>query len=363
MARLRLGVVGVGHLGKEHARILAGLPDVELVGVADANAEQAEKVARQCGCRAFTSHEPLLFLVEAAVLAVPTIHHYPIGAEFLRRGIPLLVEKPLAATLEQAGALVEAAHKSGALLQVGHIERFNPAVEELRRHALQPKFVDCERLGLLTGRSMDIGVVLDLMIHDLDLLRALVQAPARSVEALGVALFGEHEDVANARLTFANGCVANLTASRASATPSRRMRLWAPEGYVSIDFARRSLTFVQPSEQLRRRGLDFRRLDGAAMARLKDECFGRYLQTHQLDRSGGDQLTHELQDFVRCLQTGATPRVTGEDGREAIALATRVLESIRAHAWDGHAGGPIGPGQVPAPRGLLFAPPEDKAAA
>jgi predicted dehydrogenase len=363
MARLRLGVVGVGHLGKEHARILAGLPDVELVGVADANADQSEKVAHQCGCRAFAGHEPLLFLVDAAVIAVPTVYHYPIAAEFLGRGIPLLVEKPLAATLEQADALVEAARKSGVLLQVGHIERFNPAVEELRRHALQPKFVDGERLGPFTGRSTDIGVVLDLMIHDLDLLRCLVQAPAQSVQALGVSLFGEHEDVANTRLTFANGCVANLTASRASATPSRRMRLWAPEGYVSIDFARRSLSFVQPSEQLRRRGLDVRKLDPAALGRLKEECFGRYLQTHHLDCSGGDQLTRELQHFVRCLQTGATPRVTGEDGRDAIALATRILDSIRSHAWDGHADGPVGPAQVPAPRGLLFPPPEDKAAA
>jgi predicted dehydrogenase len=363
MTRLRLGVVGVGHLGKEHARILAGLPEVELVGVADANPEQVQKVARQCGCRAFAHHAPLLSLVDAAVIAVPTVHHHAIAAEFLEHGIALLVEKPLAATLEQADALVAAAERSGVILQVGHIERFNPAVEELRRRALQPKFVECERLGPFTGRSTDIGVVLDLMIHDLDLLRALVQAPVRSVQALGVALFGEHEDVANARLTFANGCVATLTASRASAAPSRRMRLWAPEGYVSVDFARRSLTLVQPTEHLRRRGLDFRQLDAVALARLKEEFFGRCLQTLHLDCSGGDQLTRELQHFVRCLQTGATPRVSGGEGRDAIALATRILESLRSHAWEGDAGGPMGPTQLPEPRERLFQPPEDKAAA
>jgi predicted dehydrogenase len=357
MARLRMAVIGVGHLGKEHARILAGLPEVELVGVADLHFEQAQAVARRLGCQAYRNHRPLLHLADAAVVAVPTTQHYLLANEFLRRGVSLLVEKPLASSLEQAEKLVELAQRQRVVLQVGHIERFNPAFEELERYSFQPKFVECERLGPFTGRSTDTGVVLDLMIHDLDLLLSLVQAPVRSVEALGVAVFGGHEDIANARLHFANGCVANVTASRASPTPQREMRIWSPEGYASVDFAKRRLTLIQPSEALRRHGLDPAKLDPASRALLKDELFGRHLQVLERDCNGrGDQLTCELKHFVDCVQNGSRPRVNGNDGRNAIELATRILESIRSHAWEGHAGGAIGPSQLPVPKGTFFRP-------
>ncbi len=363
MARLRMAVVGVGPLGKEHARILAGLPDVELVGVADVNAEQAQAVARRLGTRAFTDYWPLLNLVDAATVAAPTSHHVAIATEFLRRGIPLLVEKPLAAEPAQAEALVELARGAGAVLQVGHIERFNPAFEELARRPLQPKFVECQRIGPYTGRSTDIGAVLDLMIHDLDLLLALVRSPVVAVEAVGVAVFGGHEDVVNARLTFAGGCVANVTASRVGPTPRRHMAVWAPEGYAGVDFARRHLTLVQPSAELRRQGLSVRGLDAAGLARLRDQVFGRHLQVLHLERAEGDQLTRELQHFVQCVRTGGRPRVSGEDARDAIALAGRVLERVRAHSWEGRADGPTGPGQLPVPLGPLFSPVPDEAAA
>jgi predicted dehydrogenase len=363
MSRLRMAVIGVGHLGKEHARILAGLPDVQLVGVADINLEQAQAVARRCSTRSFGDYWQLLNLVDAATIVVPTTHHHAIAAEFLRRGIPLLVEKPLAANLDQADELVELARRSGAILQVGHIERFNPAFEELQKHPLQPKFVDCQRLGPYSGRSTDIGVVLDLMIHDLDLLLALVQSRVRSVTAVGVTVFGRHEDVANARLVFANGCVANVTASRASASPVRRLRVWAPEGYAGLDYAKRSLTLVQPSEQLRRQGLDPTNLDPARLTMLKEELFGRHLQVLNLDRNDGDQLTRELEHFVSCVRTGTTPRVSGATGRDAVALASRVLESLHAHQWDGHVGGPVGPLNPPEPLGPLFQPIEGEEAA
>jgi predicted dehydrogenase len=357
MARLRMAVIGVGHLGKEHARILAGLPEVELVGVADVNLEQAHAIAGRVGCRAYASHRPLLHLADAAVLAVPTMHHHAVAVEFLRRGIALLVEKPLASNLEQAEELIEIARRQRVVLQVGHIERFNPAFETLKRYSFQPKFAECERVGPFTGRSTDIGVVLDLMIHDLDLLLALIQAPVRSVEALGVAIFGGQEDVANARLQFANGCVANLTASRASPVPKRKMRLWAPEGYASVDFAKRRLTLIQPSEELRRHGLDPRKLDPAARALLKDELFGRHFHVLEQDcNTGGDQLTGELRDFVHCVQTGDRPRVHGADGRDALHLATRILQSIQSHLWEGEASGAKGPCNLPAPKGAFFRP-------
>jgi len=353
-----MAVIGVGHLGKEHARVLAGLPDVELVGVADVNADQAHAVAGRLGTKAYSDYWPLLNLVDATCIVVPTTQHFAIASEFLRRGIPALVEKPLALNLEQAEGLVELAARHGATLQVGHIERFNPAFEDLERRPLRPKFVTCERVGPFSGRSTDIGVVLDLMIHDLDLLLALVRAPVQRVEAVGVSLFGGHEDVANARLHFANGCVADVTASRASPTAQRRMHLWAPEGYARVDFAKRHLTLMQPSARMRGHGFDT-----GSLIRLKDELFSRHLEVMDLDRDKGDQLTQELQHFVTCVQTGATPRVGGLEGRDAIELATRVLASIEEHCWEGAAEGPTGPLQLPLPRGQLFTPRQDEAAA
>jgi predicted dehydrogenase len=337
MSRLRLAVIGVGHLGKEHARILAGMPDAELVGVADVNAAQAEAVAGRCGTRAFADFRALLPHVDAAVVVVPTVYHHAVATEFLRRGIPVLVEKPLAADLAQADELVELARRHRAVLQVGHIERFNPAFEELRRRPLRPRFVACERLGSFSGRSTDIGAVLDLMIHDLDLLLALVPGPVRSVEALGMSVLGGHEDVAHARVVFENGCVANLSASRVSAAPLRRMQVWAAEGFACVDFARKHLTLVQPSDELRGRRLDPRRLDAAGLALLKAELHERHLRPLELDCQGGDQLTCELQDFLHCVRTGDRPRVSGEEGRDALALAERVLESLRGQAWEGDA--------------------------
>ena len=354
MKRMRVAVIGVGHLGKEHARILAGMPDVELVGVADVNAEQAQTVARRLNTQAFTEYWPLLNLVDAACIVVPTMYHKAVAAEFLRRKIPLLVEKPLAANHAHARALVELAAQNETVLQVGHIERFNPAFEELQRRPLQPKFVTCERFGPFTGRSTDIGVVLDLMIHDLDLLLALVKAPVVAVEALGINVFGRHEDVASARLRFANGCVAQLCASRASPTPRRRMQVWSPEGFATIDFSKRQLALMQPSAALRRNGLDPARMDAASRARLKEELFGRHLETLHIDGHGHDQLTCELQHFVECVQTGARPRVSGSDGLAAVNLAENILDSMRNHSWTGQAGGPTGPNQLPSPLGILF---------
>jgi predicted dehydrogenase len=355
MDRLRLAVIGVGHLGKEHARILAGMAGVELVGVVDARPAQAEVIAQRCKTRAFTNHYPLLDRVDAAVVAVPTVQHHVVAADFLARGVSLLVEKPLAASLEEADELVALAQHRGVLLQVGHIERFNPAFEELLRRPLQPKLVCCRRLSPFSGRSLDIGVVLDLMIHDLDMLLALVGAPVREVSALGLSLLSGQEDMAQARLTFANGCVAHLSASRVHTAAVRQMDVWAPEGYAAADFHQRRLTLVQPTEELR----------SGPPARQPPELFGAYLEKCELDCnvSGPDQLTRELEEFVVAVRTGAPVRVTGEQGRDALAVACRVVESLRGHRWDGSVAGPAGPLDLPAPLGRLFGAPGHGAAA
>lgn len=362
MSHPRVGVVGVGHLGKEHARILATLPDVNLVGVADPNASQAQAVAQRCGTRAFHDHRELLPLVDAAVIAAPTSHHSTIAADFLSHGLPLLVEKPMAQTVRQAEEMMEWSERNGTLLQVGHIERFNPAFEELLRHPLQPKFITCERYSGFSGRSTDIGVVLDLMIHDLDLVLALVQAPVRTVEALGVAVLGGNEDLAQARVTFANGCVADLKASRVHPTPVRCMHVFAPEGFAGVDFARRHLTLMQPAEHLQQNQFDSRRLDAPTLATLKAELFGRHIQVQELNCNAGDQLTGELQDFLHCVRTHQRPRVDGAAGRDALALAGRILDSLRTHSWEG-TNGPAGPWHLPSPCGTLFIPPAKPMAA
>ncbi|HYH69602.1 MAG TPA: Gfo/Idh/MocA family oxidoreductase [Urbifossiella sp.] len=361
MTRVRMAVIGVGHLGQHHARILAGLPDVELVGVVDSSADQARAVAAKNDTAAFTDFEPLLGAVDAVSVVTPTIHHHRVAAEFLRAGVPVLVEKPICRTLAEADELIALADKAGVPLQVGHIERFNPAFEDLLRRPITPKFVEAERHGPYTGRSVDIGAVLDLMIHDLDLLLALIGGRVRAVSAVGASIFGGHEDMVNARLEFENGCVAHVTASRISQRPKRRLRIWAPEGYAGIDFVNRRLVLVQPGEELRRHGLRPEKMDPAARARLKDEVFGRYLQVlHRDEDRKCDQLTSELRHFVDCVKTGRRPRVTGEDGRDALELAERVLGALRCHAWNGSPDGPVGPGAFPKPTGWLFQPASDR---
>jgi predicted dehydrogenase len=324
MGRLRVAVVGVGHLGKEHARILAGLPEVELVGVADLNLAQARAVAARCGTRACGDYRCLIGGVEAAVIAVPTAQHHAVAGDFLREGIPLLVEKPLAVNHFQAEELVSLARSKGTLLQVGHIERFNPAFEELQRRPLRPRIVQCQRYSSFTGRSTDIGAVLDLMIHDLDLLLALVGQPPAEVRATGLTLLGGHEDVADAHLTFADGCAAHLTASRVNPAALRRMLVWGPEGHGCVDFARRQVTLAQPA--------------GGAPSEPP-------LEILELDRNQGDQLTRELQEFIASLRTGARPRVRGEEGRDAIAVADRILACIAGQT----AGQPAGAQKLFAP--------------
>lgn len=338
MKRLRMAVVGVGHLGKEHARILASLPEIELVGVVDVNPQQAETVARRHNTQAFAEYWPLLNLVDAASIVVPTTYHLAVAREFLKRGISVLVEKPLARSVAEAKELVELADQHGAILQVGHIERFNPAFEELCRRPLKPHFIRAQRMGPFTGRSADVSVVLDLMIHDLDLLLTLVQSPVERVEATGLSCYGTHVDVANARLHFANGCVADVTASRASPTASRHWQLWSAEGYSEADFGSRKLTLVQPSDEVRRNGLDPARLDPASRAQFREELFTRHLELMTIDGKAQDQLTCELQDFATCVQSSNTPRVPGKDGLAAIEVAERILQSLQKQTWIGSDG-------------------------
>jgi predicted dehydrogenase len=328
--KLPVAVIGVGHLGKEHARILASLPEVDLVGVVDPNAAQAQAVAQRLGTQAHADYRPLLGSLRAAVIAAPTAYHHAIACDFLRHGIPLLVEKPLASTREQGNEMVALARRHHVLLQVGHIERFNPAYEELQRQRLTPRYIRCERHGGFTGRSGDVGAVLDLMIHDLDLVLHLVNEPIARVEALGTAILGGHEDLAQARITFVNGCIADLAVCRVSPEVSRTMRIVGTQGYAQVDWAAKTVSVYRPTGELA--PLDSRRLNPERVSDLKENLFGKYITSQTIECAAHhtqDQLTRELTEFVQCVQNGTAPRVDGVAGLSALEAACRVLDLIQ----------------------------------
>jgi predicted dehydrogenase len=349
VSRLKVAVVGAGHLGRIHARLLADMSEVELVGIADPAAEARDKVAAECRSTPFADHRELVGRAEAAVIATPTRLHHAVALDFLRHGTPLLVEKPLAADLAQADELVLVAQRHGAMLQVGHIERFNPAFVAAAVHVSQPRYVEAVRASTYTGRSTDIGVVHDLMIHDIDLLLALVDSPVKSVRALGLSVLGRHEDMAQARLEFASGCVANLSASRVSftAAPRRQMNVWHEQGFVAIDFGTRSAQRIVPCQAVLERSFDYEALSVEEKAGFKDRLFGEILRVEPLAVETRNALADELVDFVKSVSQRRQPRVTGSQGRDAIAVAEAILRSIATHAWEGRASGPVGPLAMP----------------
>lgn len=350
MKPLRIGIVGVGHLGRIHARLISKLEQFTLVGVADPVEANRRQVAQEYGTTAYERHDELLGQVDAVVIATPTALHREVAAEFLQRGVHTFVEKPLAATASDASDLVDIAREHLVVLQVGHVERFNPAWTAALAHVRDPKYIEAERRGGFTFRSTDIGVVLDLMIHDIDLVLSLVQSPVSKVEALGISIFGRHEDVANARLVFANGCVASLSASRASHTPARTMQLWSQRAFASLDFSTRTANIVRPSETLLRREFDVEALSPEQKAHCREHLLSEHLPIEKIEPELCDTITLELEDFAASIHAGRTPRVSGRQGRDAVHVAEAILSSIATHSWDGTATGPIGPLATPTPR-------------
>ena len=332
MNKLRVAVVGVGHLGQHHARILSALPDVELVGVADASARQCAKVAAQCGTPAYEDYQALISHVDAATIAVPTSAHFAVASAFLRAGKSLLVEKPLTASVPQADELVDVAWRHGAILQVGHIERFNPVLQALPPATEPPRSIEARREGPYSFRSTDIGVVFDLMIHDLDLVLGLVGEPPVQVIASAWSVFGTQEDVASAHLTFCNGAVAHLVANRAGVTPRREMTIRWADSTAELDFAaRRSVTSVATAEFHRERGR-FARARPDEIPALQEAMRSRFFEVTEKDWSGGpEQLRLELEHFVSCVRSGTEPIASGRHGRDAVRLANLVLDAAHQH--------------------------------
>lgn len=305
--RLRVAVVGVGALGRHHARLLAAMSDVELVAVVDVDPARASQVASATGSVGLSSVDELPTDLDAVSIAVPTDVHAAVALPFLRRGIATLVEKPLARTLEEADALLEAAAASGATLAVGHSERFNPAVIATRGLVTNPRFVEVHRLSTFPERSLDVDVVFDLMVHDLDLMLAFVPSEVTEVEAVGVPVLTPRVDIANVRLRFANGCIANLTASRISRDKVRKLRFFQPHAYLAIDCASQE----------------------AEAYRLVPHPSGRpQIEGGKLDVPRDEPLRLELLDFVGAVRAKTAPTVTGVAGRRALALATTITERM-----------------------------------
>ena len=332
--RLRVAVVGAGHLGRFHAKILAEDPLCRLVAVVDTNGERARAVAEEAGCEALEDAARLPPDLDAVSVAVPTARHAEVAIPLLERGIPALIEKPLAATVEQADAILAAARRGGSTVAVGHVERFQPGLRKVREMGLQPRFIECHRLAPFSFRSLDVGVVLDLMIHDLDLVLDLVGSEVASFDAAGGAILTDREDLASVRLVFENGARANVTASRASLSPMRRFRLFSSEGYVSLDFVKNYGLVVRkgPEWEAGRRAL--REIDPAMLALQKDWLTTRVLRVDELDL-GGEQkpLQAELHSFLLSVKERRPAEVTGEDGRRALELAERIAADIRSQRW------------------------------
>ncbi len=343
MKPLRVAVVGVGHLGRIHARILSNLEGVTLAGVVDVSEASRQEIATTYETAAFADHCSLIGKIDAAIIATPTKYHCQIARDLLAAGIHLLVEKPLAASTSQAAELVELARRHSAVLQVGHVERFNPAFTAAQPYLREPKYIEATRRSGYSFRSTDIGVVLDLMIHDLDLILSLVESPLRRVDALGIALFGRHEDVVHARLAFENGCVATLSASRASRSAARTLQVWSSRGLASLDLAARTVDLVRPSAALLRGEVDVERMTPEEQQNLRQSLLDEHLPRHSLLVEPADPLTSELNDFVTAIRSSQAPRVSGQAGLDAIAVAERILLQVRTHAWEGSPTGPVGP--------------------
>jgi predicted dehydrogenase len=328
---LRVAIIGCGRLGTFHAQKLAKMPDVQIVGVVDPLPASRDKLAAELKTCAHASYEPLVGKIDAAVIATPTVMHHEVAVDLLKAGSHLLVEKPLCATVAEADELVELARRRKVVLQVGHVERFNPALSAAAPHLKEPKYIEAARTSGFTFRSMDIGVVLDLMIHDIDLVLSLVRSPLRSVDAVAVSLLGGHEDTAHARLTFADGCMANLSASRVSCEPVRKMQVWAARAFADIDLAARTTSLVRPSETLLRGEFHADRLSPDQVEHYKTHLAEEHLPRELKSYEAVDALALELEDFVDSIRTVRQPRVNGQAGRDALAVAEQILASIAAH--------------------------------
>ena len=311
MTELRAAVIGVGYLGAFHAEKYASLPGVRLVGIADANAERASAIGQRLGARFFPDHRAMLGQIgeiDCASIAVPTAAHYAIARELLEREVDVLVEKPIAATAAEGSRLVEIAAARGRILQVGHLERFNPAIRSLAGILTRPRFIECHRLAPFVERGTDVDVILDLMIHDLDVILSIVDSEVERIEAVGVPVLSETADIANARLRFANGAIANITASRVALKRERKIRIFQPDAYVSVDYGDRRMRICRRTVSAG---------GGLPSIDVDEQSFGE-----------ADPLFDEIEAFVSAVRTRERPLVDGATALRALEVAERIAKCL-----------------------------------
>ncbi len=313
MNKIKVGVVGVGYLGRHHARIYSELPDAELVGVCDVNAEQAREIAKSAKTVPFGSHEELIGKVQAVSIAAPTVHHYSIAKDFLSAGIDVLLEKPMTVTVEEADELVGLAAEKNCILQIGHLERFNAAVLKMAELVTSPKFIECNRLSPFPDRSTDVDVVLDLMIHDIDIILSVVGSQVKNIHAVGIPVISKNVDIANARIEFDSGCIANVTSSRISMKKERKIRLFQPDTYISLNYQEQEI-------------YAYRRIPNKKDPEGRPDIVGGKVKVKK-----DEPLKAELAAFLECTALRMKPLVSGVEGREALKVAMLVQEEIRSH--------------------------------
>jgi len=313
MRPLRTAVIGVGYLGNFHAQKYAALPDVELVGVVDNDPARAGDIAAAVGTRAYTDHRDLLGQVDAVSVVVPTQYHHPVARDFLEAGVHVLIEKPITVTIAEADELISIADQKQVVFQVGHLERFNPVLVALDGLLNGPRFIESVRIAPFKPRGTDVNVVLDLMIHDIDLIQHIVRSPVERIDAIGAPVFTGEEDIANARIVFENGCVANVTASRISLKSERKMRIFQQDAYITLDFQNRKVLVAQKG------GAEI--FPGVPNVTINERELGE-----------ADALRNEIESFIAAIRDGNPPMVSGRDGRMALETALKINSSLNRRA-------------------------------
>lgn len=328
---IRVGVVGTGSIGRNHARILGELESCAFTAIYDTNQTVAQELAAKYGARACRTMEEFTSLIDAATVAAPTVVHFTIGKALLEAGKHVLVEKPITENTADALALSALAKERGLVLQVGHIERFNPVLSALETRLTRPRFIEASRLSPYPGRSLDIGVVLDVMIHDIEIILHLVKSPLASVDAVGVPVLSEREDIANVRLRFENGCVANITASRISQEKLRKIRVFQEDAYVSLDYQNQSGYLLRLAGEGEKESSFLGKLLGVATdATIVTAFAGRKIVREPVEVEKGEPLKRELADFVECAKAGRQPKVGGHEATAALELALEITRQIEA---------------------------------
>ena len=333
MIKLRTAVVGAGKMGAIHSKVYSQLNESELVAVVDVQKDKAETLAGQYGCQAFTDIEALIDKVDAVTISAPTVNHLEIAKGFIENNIAVMIEKPLAANVVQARKIVELAKKHNTIVAVGHSERCNPVVQAMKRLDIEPRFIEANRISPYTFRSTDIGVVMDVMIHDIDIILSLAASRIKKIDAVGVNVIGDHEDICNARIVFENNCVANITASRVALKTERKVRVFSSQAYLSLDYLKKEGVIIKAAENI-----DIVKWIREHQARdfdFADVNWPDLLHIEQLDIEDTEPLRIEQQSFLKAVSDKqARPEVTAEDGLAAMECAEIILKKIKQHKWE-----------------------------